>query len=67
VSHFPNDVPQVQANRIAAKDPDDKGSMFIVRLDQGRVQISIRAPGERHESRICLPLNDWLKMIENYR
>jgi hypothetical protein len=67
MGHFPNETPHLHANRIAAKDPDDKGSLFIIGLDQNRVQIIARSPGEAHESRVCVPKDEWLKLIANWR
>lgn len=66
MGHFPNETPHIHANRIAAKDPNDKGSLFIVRLDAERVQVIARSPRESRESRITISVDMWRKLIADY-
>lgn len=63
MSHFPNETPHVIANRIAAKDSDDKGACYIERPDLARVIVTVRSPGEKNESKVTMPLKIWRELI----
>lgn len=55
MAHFPNETPHVIANRKAARDQDDKGSLYLERPDANRIIVTARAPGAFVESKVsCL-------------
>lgn len=64
---FPASTPHVIANRKAAKDPDDKGSLYIERPDADRVIVTARSPGAYVESKVSVPWDIWLKIIQNHQ
>lgn len=54
-------------NRPAYGTTSDKGSCFLEHTDAGQLVVTVRSPGERHESKVPIPFDIWLEMIECYR
>lgn len=63
MAHFPNETPHVVANRLDARDDDDKGACYVERPDAMRVIVTVRSPGQKDESKIAIPLSEWRKLI----